>query len=282
MSTSAPNGSLILLAHSYYLRADEKQWRKMKPYPPLATLFAASVLRTRGHAVRLFDAMLADGVEDFRRLMRDVRPAIVAVVEDNFNFLTKMCTIQMRQAACSMIRHAKAEGCRVVVNGSDATDNTYLYLEAGADAVIVGEPEHALSDLVQAWSDGPEAAVDHIPGVVVDVRPSGKVSRGQQSAPTPPRAFLEDLDAIPFPAWDLVDVERYRNAWREAHGRLSWNVVTSRGCPYRCNWCAKPTFGTRYAQRSPISSVSPRPGSRRSPGKSTPEMHAFPSPCSRA
>jgi anaerobic magnesium-protoporphyrin IX monomethyl ester cyclase len=77
------------------------------------------------------------------------------------------------------------------------------------------------------------------------------VSRGQQSAPTPPRAFLEDLDAIPFPAWDLVDVERYRNAWSEAHGRLSWNVVTSRGCPYRCNWCAKPTFGTRYAQRSP-------------------------------
>jgi anaerobic magnesium-protoporphyrin IX monomethyl ester cyclase len=251
MLPSASNGSPILLAHSYYLRADEKQWRKMKPYPPLATLVAASVLRMRGHAVRLFDAMLADGVEDFRRLVSDLRPAIVAVVEDNFNFLTKMCTIQMRQATCSMIRHAKAEGCRVVVNGSDATDNTHLYLEAGADAVIVGEPEHTLMDLVQAWTGGSPATVGHIPGVVVDSGPSGNGSRGRRFGPTVPRPFLEDLDAIPFPAWDLVDVERYRKAWQEAHGRLSWNVVTSRGCPYRCNWCAKPTFGTRYAQRSP-------------------------------
>jgi anaerobic magnesium-protoporphyrin IX monomethyl ester cyclase len=62
---------------------------------------------------------------------------------------------------------------------------------------------------------------------------------------------LKDLDALPLPAWDLVDAERYRAAWTEAHGRLSWNMVTSRGCPYGCNWCAKPIFGRRYAQRSP-------------------------------
>ena len=58
---------------------------------------------------------------------------------------------------------------------------------------------------------------------------------------------------MPLPAWHLVDAERYREAWTKAHGRLSWNVVTTRGCPYRCNWCAKPLFGSRYAQRSPAS-----------------------------
>jgi anaerobic magnesium-protoporphyrin IX monomethyl ester cyclase len=68
---------------------------------------------------------------------------------------------------------------------------------------------------------------------------------------TPARPPLDDLDALPLPAWDLVDVEAYRRAWRGAHGRLSWNMVTSRGCPYGCNWCAKPIFGRRYAQRSP-------------------------------
>ncbi len=66
-----------------------------------------------------------------------------------------------------------------------------------------------------------------------------------------PARGVGDLDALPFPAWDLVDVEAYREAWTSAHGRLSWNMISSRGCPFGCNWCAKPIFGRRYAQRSP-------------------------------
>jgi anaerobic magnesium-protoporphyrin IX monomethyl ester cyclase len=75
--------------------------------------------------------------------------------------------------------------------------------------------------------------------------PAGTVHR------TPPQSFVEDLDTLPLPAWDLVDLPRYRKAWNAAHGRLSWNLVTTRGCPFHCNWCAKPLYGTRYAQRSP-------------------------------
>ena len=65
------------------------------------------------------------------------------------------------------------------------------------------------------------------------------------------RPPIKDLDALPFPAWDLVDVPRYRDAWREHHGYFSLNMVTTRGCPYHCNWCAKPIWGQRYAMRSP-------------------------------
>ena len=68
---------------------------------------------------------------------------------------------------------------------------------------------------------------------------------------TASRAGLRDLDALPLPAWDLVDVEAYRRAWTSAHGQFSWNMATSRGCPFGCNWCAKPVFGRRYSQRSP-------------------------------
>jgi radical SAM superfamily enzyme YgiQ (UPF0313 family) len=70
---------------------------------------------------------------------------------------------------------------------------------------------------------------------------------------TPPRGFLKDLDRLPWPAWDLVDVDRYRRAWRSRHGYHSMNLVTTRGCPYHCNWCAKPIYGQRYAVRSPES-----------------------------
>jgi anaerobic magnesium-protoporphyrin IX monomethyl ester cyclase len=55
---------------------------------------------------------------------------------------------------------------------------------------------------------------------------------------------------LPTPAWDFIDVERYRSAWRSAHGHFSINLVASRGCPYGCNWCAKPLFGRAYMQRS--------------------------------
>jgi anaerobic magnesium-protoporphyrin IX monomethyl ester cyclase len=236
----------ILLAHSYFLRYDAKQQEKMKPYPPLATLIAAAVLRQRGFEVRLFDAMLAEGTEEFERMLDEVRPGLVGIFEDNFNFLTKMCTERMRNAALEMIRAARAAGARVAVNGSDAADRPELYLEAGADAVILGEVEGAACELFERWARAPEASVGDVAGLALPNGPGGLLR-------TPFRGGAQELDALPLPAWDLVDAARYRSAWRAAHGRFSWNAATSRGCPYGCNWCAKPVFGRRYVQRSPES-----------------------------
>jgi anaerobic magnesium-protoporphyrin IX monomethyl ester cyclase len=223
----------------------------MKPYPPLATLGTAALLRKEGFGVRLFDAMLAAGVRDFCEVLEETRPAIVGLVEDNFNFLTKMCTVRMREAALEMIRAANALGCRVAVNGSDANDCPGPYLEAGADAVILGEPEYTMLDLARLWSRDLDAPLDGVGGLALPAIPPESHRREMGLRRTPPTRLLEDLDALPFPDWSLVDLNRYREAWTAAHGRLSWNMVASRGCPYRCNWCAKPLFGSRYAQRSP-------------------------------
>jgi anaerobic magnesium-protoporphyrin IX monomethyl ester cyclase len=73
----------------------------------------------------------------------------------------------------------------------------------------------------------------------------------RQFLTSPRRPDIRDLDAMPFPAWDLVDVERYRKIWLRRHGYFSMNMVTTRGCPYHCNWCAKPIWGQRYNSRSP-------------------------------
>ncbi len=93
----------VLLAHSYFLAYDQKQTQKMRPYPPLATLFAASSLRAAGHSVALFDAMLAEGEHEFAAALDRHRPRVVALYEDNFNFLSKMCLTRMREAATTMI-----------------------------------------------------------------------------------------------------------------------------------------------------------------------------------
>src|SRR5437870_393209 len=98
-----PSRRRLLLAHSYFLKYDAKQVRKMKPYAPLATLLTAAVLRDRGHELSFFDAMLAEGEEEFEARLESERPDVVAILEDNFNFLTKMCTTRMREAAHRMI-----------------------------------------------------------------------------------------------------------------------------------------------------------------------------------
>lgn len=238
----------VLLAQPYFLAHDAKQVRKMKPYPPLATLITASVLRKAGKEVALFDAMLSAGEDEFATVVSATRPAIVGMLEDNFNFLTKMCTTRRREASLRMIRDAKNAGALVAVNGSDAADAPDLYISAGADAVILGETDRTFLEVVERWEHDALADLSDVPGLALPARAVGAFA---PAAKTAPRPFVHDLDALPFPAWDLVDQEKYRAAWTGAHGRLSWNVVTTRGCPYRCNWCAKPLYGIRYAQRSP-------------------------------
>jgi len=214
----------------------------MKPYAPLSTLLTAALLRRAGHEVRLFDATFAPGVEAFESLLEVARPTAVVVMEDNFNFLTKMCTTVRRDSALAMITAARARGCKVAVNGPDASDNPAVYLAAGADAVVLGEGETATLDLIDHWERG-TGELGAIAGLVLPG------SAGLER--TAVRRALQDLDALPHPAWDLLDVSAYRGAWTAAHGEFSWSMAASRGCPYACNWCAKPTFGRRYTTRSP-------------------------------
>lgn len=235
---------MILLASSLYLRADRKQYERMKPYAPLATLLVASSLRARGHEVALFDATLSAGVQDFHAMLRRTRPSIVGILEDNFNYLTKMCTVATREATLAMVAAARAQGCRVAMNGSDSSDRPELYLAAGADAVLPGSADITFLALADAWRASADASLEDVRGLVI---PDGR-GGVRHTAPAPPTG---DLDLLPLPAWDLVDVDAYRRAWMSAHGRFSWNMISSRGCPFGCNWCAKPIFGRRYAQRSP-------------------------------
>ena len=62
-------------------------------------------------------------------------------------------------------------------------------------------------------------------------------------------APLPEPSLAALPAWDLIDIEKYRRVWRRAHGYFSLNMAASRGCSFRCNWCAKPIWGNQYLQR---------------------------------
>ncbi|HEY8021492.1 MAG TPA: radical SAM protein [Thermoanaerobaculia bacterium] len=246
----------VLLAHSFFLRNDPKQVEKMRPYAPLGTLYAAAHLRSLGCSVALFDAMLAEGIDEYVELLDRHRPKVVALYEDQFNFLNKMCLSHARQAACRMSALARERGARVVAAGAEITDHPEIYFPHGVEYALLGEADHTLAELVPALLRRSGAAqltataspITAIAGLAwPDPDAPGGVAR---SAARPPE---RQPDVFPFPAWDLLDVERYRAAWRRAHGTFSLNMVTTRGCPFHCNWCAKPIWGQRYAMRSAAS-----------------------------
>jgi anaerobic magnesium-protoporphyrin IX monomethyl ester cyclase len=233
--------SRVLLGHSYFLRFDPKLWQAMQPYPPLGTLYAAAVLREHGHEVRFFDAMLAESTDGWRRMLTDERPDVAVLFEDNFNYLSKMCLLRMREAAFEMIGAAREYGCRVIVGGADVTDNAADYLRRGASFALLGEGEETLCELLAALESGGD------PNAVLGL---AYLDESGEVVSTGRRPVIRDLDVLPPPARDLVDMDAYRRAWRP-HGRHSMNLVTSRGCPFHCNWCAKPIWGQRYGVRSP-------------------------------
>ena len=244
----------ILLGQSYFLRFDPKLWEVMQPYPPLGSLYAASYLRAHGYDVAFFDAMLAESEEEWGNALDKYQPHYAILYEDNFNYLSKMCLLRMRQAAFSMIEMAKERGYTVILCGADATDHAREYLTRGADYVLLGEGEETLVELLDVLSGRCEAELGEILGLAYQapIAPGQDMTDRQESVIyNTRRPDIKDLDALPFPAWDLVDIERYRKIWLEQHGYFSMNMVTTRGCPFHCNWCAKPIWGQRYHSRSP-------------------------------
>jgi len=235
----------VLLTHCNHLYFDRKQVRKMQPYPPLQTLLAAACLRRDGWQTAFFDSTFEDPEEAFSKALRDQSPELLVICEDHFNFLTKMCLVRNRELAFRMGQLARESGVPVIVASSDASDNIIPYLKQCADFVVLGEVEQTLSELVRSYRE---------PGGV-----RGIAFRDPDTGTlriNPKRDPISNLDSLPFPSWDLVDIEAYRTAWIRAHGQFSLNAVSSRGCPFQCNWCAKPVFGSHYHARSVQSVVS--------------------------
>jgi radical SAM superfamily enzyme YgiQ (UPF0313 family) len=232
----------VLFTHSYFLRFDPKQWEIGHPYPPLGTLYAAALLRENDLGVALFDTMFCRRADEINSALENEQPDVLVIYDDGFNYLTKMCLTNMREAAFSMMALAKEKGCTVILCSSDSTDHYEQYLDAGADFVIRGEGEYTLLELIQNIKCKSNDLMS-IQGLAFKL--------SDAYVKTAPRAVSRELDAMPMPAWDLVDIEPYRQSWMKHAGYFSLNMNTTRGCPYKCNWCAKPIYGNRYNVRSP-------------------------------
>ena len=231
----------IVVSNTYFYKLDAKQWKNKTPYPPLGTLYSVSFLREHGYSVDLFDTNLLDDPNKITRYLNEKKPKYFVLYDDGFNYLTKMCLTSMREAAFKMIRIAKSFNCKVIVCSSDSTDHYDKYLDKGADFIIQGEGELTLLELINTIEQ--QQPIENITGIVFRKEATTIVN--------PKRPVLKNLDDLPFPAWDLVDIERYKSIWKRSKQEFTLNIATTRGCPYKCNWCAKPIYGNRYNSHSP-------------------------------
>lgn len=220
----------VLVASNYHLAHDPREEALGRPYPPLGALVIAASLRAAGHEVAVYDPMFLPSEAAFGPALAAAhggRTSHVIIAADDHSVQQKMCLGRVREAGLAMVREAHARGLGVLACGPDPSTWPEAWAPAGA---LVG--------------DAAEAAVEWVEGRrgVVGLHATG--GGGGR------RPVITDLDRLPDPAWDLVDLAEYARRWRERHGTWELNVWTARGCPYRCNWCAKPTWGRSYHVRS--------------------------------
>lgn len=236
----------VLVANTYYYQYDKKQWETAQPYPPLGTLYAASVLRKAGYETTVFDNNLVEHHSEIYDTIDRIKPKYLVLYDDGFNYLTKMCLSTMQDATFDVIKRAKRFGCTVICNSSDSTDHFQRYHENGADYVVYGEGEATLIELVQKLDKGEDTS--QVLGI--------SYQTDQGISKNAKRPVSTTLDELSFPKRDDIDMDAYRTIWESNQRPLALNIATTRGCPYKCNWCAKPIYGNRYNNRSPLDVIN--------------------------
>ena len=204
--------------------------------PPLGILSIASVLREQGHPVRVLDLRLSPGNTSWieEELLR-FSPDVVGL-----SALTQESESMHRLAALSK----RIPGVAAVVCGGPhpSAYPEEVLGDPHVDSVVCGEGEDTAVELIDCLEAG--RVRETVPGTLR--RGNGELARGG------PRPYVEDVDRLPFPAWDLIDIGAYARAKRMGNlpRRKYMAVMTSRGCPYRCIYCHH-LFGREFRARSP-------------------------------
>jgi radical SAM superfamily enzyme YgiQ (UPF0313 family) len=223
----------ILLTHGYFLWEDEKERQIMKPYPPLGLLYLSAWLKRAGCQVEVFDSTFRERGDLTARFAS--RPGGIVGIYTN---------LMTRKSVLEIVRIARQHRWTVVLGGPEAANYPEEYLDAGAHVVTIGEGELTLSELLEALPGRGPHRLHELRGIVFRDE-SGALVR------TPERAKIPDLDSLPWPDREAIDHQLYLDAWKKHHGASSINLITARGCPYRCNWCSHAVYGFSHRRRSP-------------------------------
>ncbi|GAB4250076.1 MAG: radical SAM protein [Acidobacteriota bacterium] len=205
---------------------------------PIGLAYIAPMARRLGHHVEILDLALEEKPE----------PILAAKLrERRWDLAGLSCMTAEWEGAIRTARQIKeyAPELPIVFGGQHPTiEYEEVLRQPFADFVCLGEGEATFSEMLEALATG--GRLEEIPGLAFKNR-DGEIRR---SRPRPP---IEDVDSIPIPAYDLLDLDRYAVAESARHTpkyRRAIQIFTSRGCPWHCIYCHD-LFGKRFRARSP-------------------------------
>jgi anaerobic magnesium-protoporphyrin IX monomethyl ester cyclase len=233
----------VLLSHGYFLADDPKEQAIMKPYPPLGLLYLAAWLDLHGVENEVFDTTFSTK-EQLQQHLLETKPPVLALY---VNLMTKLNVLEIAR----FVRDQETlKNTLIVFGGPDVTHNLADYLSHGADLIVLGEGEQTMLEIALTVGSAhflPEQGLQefaHIHGLAF-LQEDGLVFK------TAAREKIRDLDTLPFPNRQKIDLQLYLDAWKKAHGHNAVSLSTQRGCPYTCRWCSTAVYGQSYRRRSP-------------------------------
>ncbi|WP_309642716.1 B12-binding domain-containing radical SAM protein [Flavobacterium sp.] len=221
----------ILLTHAYYLSADPKEQKIMKPYPPLGLLYVSGYLLSKNISNDVFDSTFSSKAEQLNFIL-EKQPKVIAIYT---NLMTKIEVV-------SLIKILKSESYgfpKIILGGPDVTYNIDNYLNTGADFLVIGEGEETTFELYNAIMN--QGNFHEINGIAF--------KENNLIIQPPARTKFRELDDLPLPNRDAIPNEKYLSTWKKNHGESSMTISTQRGCPYTCKWCSTAVYGQSYRRR---------------------------------
>jgi radical SAM superfamily enzyme YgiQ (UPF0313 family) len=227
----------LLLTHAYFLGEDAKEQLIMKPYPPLGILFISAYLKKNGMDCTVYDTTFSDKEHFFNFLLTE-KPEVVAIYT---NLMTKINVLR----TIRFIRESESlKSTTIVLGGPEVTHSAENFLRYGADIIVTGEGEETMLELAFAFQNQQTSNLTYIKGIAF-LNKKGVFVKNDE------REKLKDLDELPMPDRQAIDLSLYLNAWKKHHGKNAISVSTMRGCPYTCKWCSRAVYGLSYRRRSP-------------------------------
>ncbi len=218
----------VALVYPYFHPANDNSIFR---FPPLGLGYISAALKKHGVEVDLIDCTFLQFSEAVERVKR-AKPQIIGFYS---MFSMKKATLDLAEA----IKKEYEGNCLFVVGGPLPSWSPESFLGT-FDLVAMGEGEKTMAELADCIAKGTEFS--DVKGIVF--------RHGEGVVHTAPNEFIEDLDSLAFPTRELFDNEAYKKYYLERFGYSTSSMITSRGCPFSCDFCSRPIFGTKIRSRS--------------------------------
>lgn len=227
----------IVLTHGYFLHDDPKEKAIMKPYPPLGLLYLSAYLEQHGFDNQVFDSTFSnfDKLKEFLLLEK---PKIVGIYT---NLMTKMRVLPL----ITFIRnHELLKDTKIILGGPEVKNHAEAFLKHGAHVLVMGEGEETTLELVEYYRQ------EHTDKNLIEIKGIAYLDKHNKLVTTQERSLIKNLDELPLPNRNKIDLPQYFNTWKNKHGQSVVSISTMRGCPYTCKWCSRAVYGQSYRRRS--------------------------------